>query len=735
MPLKGAVVKNMKTIHLSWAIFGLFLFYCANPVDYPLKWRTKFEIPVTNESFVLGEEMPKLFEFDSTMDFLKAGKTYSPGDIRKLISEIISGDTVEFSVLRSDTSSFENHQDSLDEKLYHAAIGPIPVSGAGKLGVTVPVPAVSGTFSVPVTINIDSVYRIVFYDTSVNILDITLKNPSTSSLSNVSIAIAGLGSDSIGSIPAGATRTAQIDVSGKALYDTAVVTLSGSTNGAAGKSLEIEMSLNGLLASSLTVDDHLIDLSMHFSNAYRLTDTVKIDYIDITEGAFAYTLTNHTNLELRLQMIHENVWIRSHVESKGIISAEDLGRADSSYFWGDLNQNETVVPPRQKTSFKNLDLSAKRIFPEWDNKKKESVTIVNYHVKTGTPRGDTITLSSADSLIFSISARSFKFEDFEGTVMEAFHKQGDTVMIPIELPFGDQTIKDSLRGKFVLKRVNGDVQIQTGMPDEAFIDTMLIDFLWYCPDSIEVADSTRTVFKNVNTDSSFLRSIDITRITNLYPDSIAISTRLYIPVGTRMRVVNDLKVTDPDFNRFIGRMIIRVNTDYRLNARLDWEVLDTVTMNLGSGRFEVPEALDYVGRLEDRLASFNMYVSNNSNLNLYIFALVAPETLIDSLDSMETSRFYSLLFDEGKAEEEGYVNMLGTKGIYIPPRNADSVFNSITLNDKQLETILSSDSCGWRWAVRFVKQDRDAMTDTDFIKINSWLHVEGINNADSLLIW
>jgi hypothetical protein len=158
-------------------------------------------------------------------------------------------------------------------------------------------------------------------------------------------------------------------------------------------------------------------------------------------------------------------------------------------------------------------------------------------------------------------------------------------------------------------------------------------------------------------------------------------------------------------------------------------------MNLGSGRFEVPEALDYVGRLEDRLASFNMYVSNNSNLNLYIFALVAPETLIDSLDSMETSRFYSLLFDEGKAEEEGYVNMLGTKGIYIPPRNADSVFNSITLNDKQLETILSSDSCGWRWAVRFVKQDRDAMTDTDFIKINSWLHVEGINNADSLLIW
>ena len=51
---------------------------------------------------------------------------------------------------------------------------------------------------------------------------------------------------------------------------------------------------------------------MKFSNAYRLTDMVDIDYIDVSEGAFAYSLTNHTNLELRLKMIHENVWIRSH---------------------------------------------------------------------------------------------------------------------------------------------------------------------------------------------------------------------------------------------------------------------------------------------------------------------------------------------------------------------------------------------------------------------------------------
>ena len=116
-------MKNLKVIHLSWALCGLFLFYCANPVDYPLKWRTKFEIPVTNESFVIGEEMPGLFEFDSTMDILKVLKTYST-NIKDLVPDTIIGDTVVFSTIRSDTSSFENHQDSLGEKLYHASIGP-----------------------------------------------------------------------------------------------------------------------------------------------------------------------------------------------------------------------------------------------------------------------------------------------------------------------------------------------------------------------------------------------------------------------------------------------------------------------------------------------------------------------------------------------------------------------------------------------------------------------------------
>lgn len=726
-------MKNRKNFFLL-ALTGLFLFNCANPVDDPLKWRTKVELPVTNKAFNLGEELLNLFNFDSTMDLLKVDSTYE-NSIKELFPDTIKGDTMVFSVLQSDTAEFENHQDSLAEKLYHVTIGPIPISGANDLNAVLPIPAVAGPFSVPVTIDIDSVYRIVFYDTSNNVLNITLSNPSSSPIENVAIDIAGLGSGNAGTIPAGETRTAQIDIRGKVLNHTAVVTLSGSTDGAPGNSLGIKMTLNGLLASSLSVDDHLINLSMQFENAYRLTDTVNIDYIDVTVGFFEYSLVNYTDLELRMTMVHENVWIKPDMEILGIDKSEDLGRADSNSFWGDMNNAVTVVSPRTRQEFKALPLSATRIYPEWDPVKEESVTKVHYYATTGTPKGDTLTLNSSDSLVFSIRTLSFKFEDFQGTVMEPYNKTGDTIKIPVDIPWGDNSVRDSLRGRFVLQKVYGDVQVQTEIPEGAFIDTMMINFAWYAPDSAHLVDSTNTSFENVSRDSSFLRSLDVTRVTNLYPDSIAICTRMYIPKGSRMKVVNDLGVADPDYNKMIGRMIIHVKTDYRLNADLDWQVNGPINMDLGSDKFAIPEELQYVRRLEDRRAQFNMYVSNNSNLNLNLFALVAPQHLIDSLKSMEMNRAFSLINTEGAAEDLGYVNLLGTNGLRIPPRNADAVYNSIDLNHNDLETILSSDTCGWRWMIRFAEQGRDAMTDTDFVKINSWIHVNGINNTDSLLIW
>ena len=310
------------------------------------------------------------------------------------------------------------------------------------------------------------------------------------------------------------------------------------------------------------------------------------------------------------------------------------------------------------------------------------------------------------------------------------------IKFPVNLPW-NESAKDSLLGRFILKNVYSDVKVNALMPDSAFIDSMLIDFTIFSPESIEIKDSLKYIFCSCERRippfcAQWMLPLSLTSsLTRL-----AITARMRIPKGTRMRVINDLEVNDPDYNKYIGRMIIGIATNYRLNAKLDWEVLEDVNMDLGSGIFELPAALRYVRKLEQRSASFNMYIRNHSNLYMYLYALVAPNGLIDSLDSMSTNDAYDLIINKGKAEEMGFVNLLGSEGVLIPPRYPDTtIFNSVELDNDQLETILSSDTCSWRWWLRFVKQDRDAMLDTDYIKINSFLHVEGINNTDSLVSW
>ena len=181
----------------SVALFTLIL-NCANPVDDPLRWRSKVEIPVTNEAFIIGEEFDNLFPFDGKMDILKVLKTYYDKDPTVLVHDSIKGDTVVFSIPKADTSEFESHEEAFEDKIFHVTLGPIPISGASDLNSTIPIPPVSGPFSIPFTANIDSVYRITFFDTSSNIMEISLTNNSSSSIGGVSIEIAGLGTGDAG---------------------------------------------------------------------------------------------------------------------------------------------------------------------------------------------------------------------------------------------------------------------------------------------------------------------------------------------------------------------------------------------------------------------------------------------------------------------------------------------------------------------------------------------------------
>jgi hypothetical protein len=392
------------------------------------------------------------------------------------------------------------------------------------------------------------------------------------------------------------------------------------------------------------------------------------------------------------------------------------------------------VQPNTELQLERSNLSKTRLFTYWNPTLKKSVTRVRYTVETTPPHGDTLELKSSDSLVFTIKSGSFKFEEFLGTTMEQYSRFSDTQKIFLDIPWNRSSM-DSLRGRFFLQNVTGNIIASPEMPDNlSFIDTMKVQFVVYSPKTLSVKDSTSTFFHHVCNDSTYHRTIDITDVTNLFPDTIYVAAKIVVPKGTKMRVRNDLTASDPDYSKYIGRMRIQLNNNYFLNSDLDWVVKDTVNMDLGSGAFKVPEALRYVRKLENKKGWFNALIANHSNLNMYLYALLAPHSRMSALDSIDANRFTFLLNHPDSARAKGFVHFLGTNGIYLPKR--DSVFaNQVLWDNDALDSIVMSDSCKWRWQLRFVPGKRDALRDVDFLMINSALRVEGVNNMDSLFIW
>lgn len=710
---------------------------CSNPVDKdPLKWRSSTEVPVTNDKYIIGKELPGVLVNKSNMDILGEDKKFY-NDPDSLVKDTTKGDTIMFSQMRRDTSTFETHQDTVGEKWFHTTFGSTQISGAPDEIDTVPLPGASGAFSIPVPITLDKVYYIKFNDTLPGSLQIKLSNLSSVSIDNLSINVGNVGSDSVGSIAAGSSATAQIPVQGKSVGHTISVTLAGSA-GVGNKNIALEFSVNNLYMDSAYVDDHLVNFHKEMINKYELTDTVAIDYIDILEGFFNYSLDNQSDIPLKVRAEHLNLWNLSGNDN--ITNLAKLATfTDSSLYTGwdsvpGKQRAKMIVNAHSYQFFNPKPLLNQRLFTEWDPGLKKTITKIKYQIDNDTHHGDTIRISANDEINFSVQPKPFRFLEFLGTSMEPYVRQSDTQKIAVDLPFGNFA-KDSLKGKLILQSVKGDVHVAPGMPDRAFIDTMAMDFIAFPSDSIQIKDSMSTNFLHLKNDTFYVRSLDFTKITNCFPDTICITSVIRVPKGTKMRVRNDLSVSDPKYNSFMGKMAVQTITRYRLDGKFDWAVQAPVIVDLGKTHKPMPDALKYFRKMDNKLATFTLNLKNKSNLNLYLYALAAPEQLMGKLDSMSDRQITDLIFEKnGTAEQIGMVNLLGPKGVRIPPRDS-SRRDTVILNDKQLSTILYSDSCDWRWQVMFQKQDRDALIDTDYIEIHSRMRIDGTNNTDSLLIW
>jgi hypothetical protein len=859
-------VKTLRTF--KWKFLALpviaagavaLILRCAIPDEPPLRWLSKIEFPITNDSFNLAQKLPKMMEqFNDTIvtywdsanrlpwisstdlrsrnharyfaavdvsysgttweknhvyewclkdgawkwkdlgevidileggtDSLHEGILYVPDTApasgpTTMYPDMLHGDTVVMSIPRVDSISYIVSQDSMKTKSFFPTLGLLTVGStdpgvreALKMKDTVVVPAGSVDSLCGITmIGVNSIAG----DPSSPPCSVTVRNLSaTSTVYNCRLVIF----DSVrnfGDLAPldSATRLFPMYKDsifrrwGQGIGPVLAVRVQQDSASPQPDSIEVTVNLNGIIASEVDARSNYITFSKIFINPYELTDTLECHYIDILAGYFIYAINNQTDLGLEVEVSQLHLWDASWcsyhippIESVNdlplyTVHADSFGMTSRYMGRGVKHLSANPYTTTLDSTATNVNLAACRLFPEWyydslETKpwKWKSVAPVEYllYPRVEGLLGRMVDVKSTDQLVFTISAPTFKFRQMLATVRQRYERSGDMAKVEMPFPFSRES-KQSLQANFRFKQVLNDLYFSAKLPDtgagqfkQAFLDTLGISFTLFNPDNPSVTAGDTTQFLHVSNNKRYRVQTNITDIMNQWPDSLAITENIYVPVGTRVMAVNDLQdPNDPDYPKYMGRMNISAVTNVRTNMLFSWEVgnalLDTgaVKLDLGYGTFPVPDALKSFNHLENPLASISMKVFNHTNLYMNLVGLVAPEPLMNALRNMPSDTVRKLIsVDTARARQLGYISLLGAKGIMIPGRN-DTASSSVVLQKWQIDTMTKTgnDSCGWRWEATFLPMAADTLADTDYVFIQSWLHLEGVNNMDSLLIW
>jgi hypothetical protein len=748
-------------------------YFSANTVTYSDPIDTTITYMRWEQNHVYKWNDFEWVDLGEVIDILKSGYDstdntgiYYVADPRNLLTDYVAGDTVVLSLPRSDSNAYPVDQDRMEDKYYHPTMGLMTILGAPPIVDTLPLlpaggPYAPASFSLPLS----SVQTILF-DPASPPISITITNLTGANFTSLDVWVF----DSLRSTSLGSFGTAVLSFPTHAYnsglgYDTGNVIVGGVldirvgyTSDAAAR-LEFSIDPNGLVAGEITAQYSVLQgVQKSFTNDYDLTDTLDIKYIDIKSGRFVYIFNNYMNYNMQVQAEQLHLWSWDMCEARGIDSAAAISGAVDQWdscagspgclanYLGNLTQGFTDVDAFDSLEMMVSNLAGTRLFPLWNNSLLQSVSRVTYTVRLKTPVNPLamITLRRTDSMMFTIRAPGFHFKEMAAIVTQEYVRGGETAKLEVSFPFNNES-KQSLRDNFKLSQVLANIYLIPRLPDislpdqirPAYLGQMQVQYVMYNPDFPGITVSDNAVFTNIINDRLLGQETNITSIMNTWPDSLYITSTIRVPVGTRVLAVNEQQSTDADYFQFMGRMTIGALTLVRANLLFGWAVgPNPAELDLGYGTFQTPDALKEFNRLENPLASVDLRVYNNSNLYMYLHGLVATAPHMNTLRNMPTDTVRKLIGDTAQAHQRGYISLLGPRGIRIPKRGFNNLDSSrVELRKWHLDTMAKYDSCGWRWEASFQTMTADTLNDTDFVFIQSWMHVEGVNNMDSLLTW
>jgi hypothetical protein len=235
--------------------------------------------------------------------------------------------------------------------------------------------------------------------------------------------------------------------------------------------------------------------------------------------------------------------------------------------------------------------------------------------------------------------------------------------------------------------------------------------------------------------------------------------RTRVPVNSRVHLVSNDRpyVSTPE----LAVMDVFADAVYRMNIKAGYGVNLRTTLNLAVNS-TVLRGYVIAAKLTERQARINFMFHNRTNVNLRVKGLLAPEELVTGFDVLDKGIVSQQLLQDG-VTSMGYINLLGSSGLYIPPRDSTSS-QSVVLSDAQVDQWLrprapgrvfqtinidssvtpavsdtTTDTLGtWEsrsafmWRVELEPRAMDALYDNDSLLISSSIYVEGVTSTDSL---
>ncbi len=691
--------------------------------DSPVKWRTAMDIPFTNHSFFLKKEFDRNVQLDSTF-------VIDPDTVDV-------GDTLYADQRWSGGTSFMSSIDKIDTQSYTAVIKPFPLVNSPGIVREIISPIIPGTYSITLPVPLDGMYLVEFHDTLTNFMSLTITNSSTVNLSNVIVGIHGVDTQTIAKIPSGGTVVVPFNVRNKIIRNVLNITFTANSD-VADKNGRISMacSLNGLIVRKCSIDGAYVKFTQSINENCMITDTFFLKHIDVGEGRFSYRVNNYTGIPFKFNIEHHNVWSQFLCKRDSIVSLAHLGIRSTTdtvlYYTGRVTASGDTVLPKSYKTFNRASYTDSRILTEWNDSLKKTVTRIGFSFSSIAKKGDTITIAAGDSLMFSVFTNAFKIKSLVAEVMENYTNEQDTQRMAISYPNSwSRATRNSLRGKLIFSTIDTKIDFTVGAEAGTRIDTLSVVFDVQTNTNVVSGLRSSSLFTSVRNSSKHSMQFNIAGIVNAFPDTLIYISKIGIPKGTQVTLASDFVFKDPTD---ISQVTAKFKVDVSVKPQLAWAITDPVTVDLGGSTLSMIDAARYIGKLTDRKIDVFMDIFNNTNIALTAYVVCAPHKGTTTLLSMGSDQFIKTALSDSACRKYGFINLSGNNGISIPVRGQKAA-SSVNVAGSELDSVLLADTCDVRCFIRLPKMSGDVMHDTDYVKIQSYFHVEGTNSSDSLIVW